>query len=149
MPEICWEETAEEILFVFRFDVWPGTRTLAFRPNKPTHYLLDHGNLTDDITALVSKIKGKWKNCDFTMGDIWPKCKFPTSLNGQLNLRSGFLKAMLNLGIYATVKHGTHFVGRWIVVSGVLDIHTYIHTSLQPFSQDYLPSFSHHLCCVC
>ena len=30
-PEICWEEIAEEILFVFRFGVWPGTRTLAFR----------------------------------------------------------------------------------------------------------------------
>ena len=23
---------AEEILFVFRFDVWPGARTLAFSP---------------------------------------------------------------------------------------------------------------------
>ena len=31
ITEICWEEIAEEILFVFRFDVWPGTRTLAFR----------------------------------------------------------------------------------------------------------------------
>ena len=31
LSEICWEEIAEEILFVFRFDVWPGTRTLAFR----------------------------------------------------------------------------------------------------------------------
>ena len=31
LPEICWEEIAEEILFVFGFDVWPGTRTLAFR----------------------------------------------------------------------------------------------------------------------
>ena len=31
LPEICWKEIAEEILFVFRFDVWPGTRTLAFR----------------------------------------------------------------------------------------------------------------------
>ena len=31
MPEICWEEIAEKILFVFRFDVWPGTGTLAFR----------------------------------------------------------------------------------------------------------------------
>ena len=31
LPEICWEEIAEEILFVFRLDVWPGTRTLAFR----------------------------------------------------------------------------------------------------------------------
>ena len=27
---------------------------------------------------------------------------------------------------------------------------TYIHNwQLQPFSQDYWPSFSHHLCCVC
>ena len=25
LPKICWEEIAEEIIFVFRFDVWPGT----------------------------------------------------------------------------------------------------------------------------
>ena len=31
LPEICREEIAEEILFVFCFDVWPGTPTLAFR----------------------------------------------------------------------------------------------------------------------
>ena len=31
LPEICWEEIAEEILFVFRFDVWPATRTQSFR----------------------------------------------------------------------------------------------------------------------
>ena len=31
LPEICWEEIAEEILFVFHFEVWPGARTLAFR----------------------------------------------------------------------------------------------------------------------
>ena len=24
LPEICWKEIAEEILFVFCFDVWPG-----------------------------------------------------------------------------------------------------------------------------
>ena len=50
LPEIYWEEIAEEILFVFRFDVWPEIRTLAFSSNKPTHYLLDHGenmNLTN------------------------------------------------------------------------------------------------------
>ena len=29
-------------------------------------------------------------------------------------------------------------------------LHTYIHNwPLQPFSQDYWPSFSHQLCCVC
>ena len=27
LPEICWKEIAEEILFVFCFDVWPGART--------------------------------------------------------------------------------------------------------------------------
>ena len=31
LPEICWEEIAEEILFVFCFDVWPGAGTLASR----------------------------------------------------------------------------------------------------------------------
>ena len=31
LPEICWEKFAEEILFVFWFDVWLGARTLAFR----------------------------------------------------------------------------------------------------------------------
>ena len=29
LPEICWEESAKEMLFVFRFDVWPGIRTQA------------------------------------------------------------------------------------------------------------------------
>ena len=28
--EICWEEIAEEILFVFLFDVLPGARILSF-----------------------------------------------------------------------------------------------------------------------
>ena len=42
LPEIYWEKITEEILFVFRFDVWPGARTLAFNSNKPTHCLLDH-----------------------------------------------------------------------------------------------------------
>ena len=39
MPEICAEEIAEEILFVFCFDVWPG-----FTSNKPTYYILDYGD---------------------------------------------------------------------------------------------------------
>ena len=30
LPDICWEEIAEEIHFVFCFDVWLGVRTLAF-----------------------------------------------------------------------------------------------------------------------
>ena len=31
LPEICCEEIAEEILFIFCFDVRPGARILAFR----------------------------------------------------------------------------------------------------------------------
>ena len=31
LPEICLEEMAKEILFVFRFDVWPEAQTLALR----------------------------------------------------------------------------------------------------------------------
>ena len=30
LPEICWEEIAEEMFFVFCFDIWLGARTLAF-----------------------------------------------------------------------------------------------------------------------
>ena len=44
LPEICWEEVAEEIFFVVCFDDWPGIRSLAFASNKPTHYILDHGD---------------------------------------------------------------------------------------------------------
>ena len=31
LPEICWEEIAEKIFFVFCFDVWHGARILALR----------------------------------------------------------------------------------------------------------------------
>ena len=31
LPEICGDEIAEEIFFIFCFDVWPGAGTLAFR----------------------------------------------------------------------------------------------------------------------
>ena len=31
LPEICWEEMADELLFVFCFDVWPRARILALR----------------------------------------------------------------------------------------------------------------------
>ena len=59
LPEICWEEIAEKMLFVFCFDVWYGARTLAFSSNKPAHYLLDHGNFIHDLrnTNKLSKIK--------------------------------------------------------------------------------------------
>ena len=39
LPEICWEEIAKKILFVFYFDVCLGSPTLA-----PTHYLLNYGD---------------------------------------------------------------------------------------------------------
>ena len=32
----------------FIFDDWPGLKTQTFVTNKPTHYLLDHGNYTAD-----------------------------------------------------------------------------------------------------
>ena len=47
LPEICWEEIAAEILFVFCFDVWPD-----FTSNKPTHYPLHHGDFKH-LTQLI------------------------------------------------------------------------------------------------
>ena len=37
---LCWEDIAEEILFVFCFDVWPGARTLSLRRLRGTHFIL-------------------------------------------------------------------------------------------------------------
>ena len=45
MPKICWEEIAEELLFVFCFDIWPGSNP-GFSSNKSTYYLLYHGDFT-------------------------------------------------------------------------------------------------------
>ena len=58
LPEICWEEIAEEILFVFHFflclawDSNPG-----FSSNKPTHYLLENG---DFFSFEIQKKKKNW-----------------------------------------------------------------------------------------
>ena len=38
LPEMCWEEIAEEIIFAFCFAVWPGSRTLDL------HLILDYGD---------------------------------------------------------------------------------------------------------
>ena len=40
LPEISWEEITEKIIFVFYFDVWCGTRTLAVL----SHYLIDYSD---------------------------------------------------------------------------------------------------------
>ena len=47
LPEICWEEIAEEILFVFCFDVWHGARILSLRLIKQhtTYYTTATSNL--------------------------------------------------------------------------------------------------------
>ena len=55
LPEICWEEIVQELFFIFHFvDGWPGIRTQA---NKPTHYILDHGDIlvTNFIVTFVKK----------------------------------------------------------------------------------------------
>ena len=36
------------IFFFFFFDDWPGIRTQAFASNKPTQYILDHGDHGED-----------------------------------------------------------------------------------------------------
>ena len=44
LPEFCWEEIAEEIVFVSRFWCLAWDSNPGFSSNKPTHYLLDHGD---------------------------------------------------------------------------------------------------------
>ena len=50
------------------------------------------------------------------------------------------LRSTIDSFVYVIILVAIHFTY----------IHTYIHnSSLQTFSQDYWPSFSHHLCCMC
>ena len=42
LPENCWEEVVKKIFFIF--DNWPRIQTQTFASNKPTHYILDHGD---------------------------------------------------------------------------------------------------------
>ena len=51
----CWEEIAEEILFVFRFWCLAWGSNLGFSSNNPTHYLLDHGDF--NIYTLLNNWK--------------------------------------------------------------------------------------------
>ena len=46
LPEICWEKITEGILFVFYFDVWPGTRTLAL------HLINQHTTYYTTVTSI-------------------------------------------------------------------------------------------------
>ena len=52
--------------------------------------------------------------------------------------------------LYCTVVVACLLLYPFFFLTDVVAIHTYIHNwSLQPFCQDYWPSFSHRLCCVC
>ena len=60
------------------YSVWPGSRTLAFRLNKPTHYLLDHGDfisLLHFITITLLRKSGlPFSHCiSFVKNRKWPK----------------------------------------------------------------------------
>ena len=83
-----------------------------------------------------------------------------------IGFENAFDKLKLNiLNSWLFKMHGFHCFGTNILVSWKIspllnhtiasdilasDIRPYIHNwSLEPFSQDYGPSFSHHLCCVC
>ena len=86
LPEICWEQIAEEILFVFRL-FWCLTwdSNLGFSSNKPTHYLLDHGDLNVD---------GKTQNlvqCCTTLANEIIVCVFYCKSNANLAQRNNNL----------------------------------------------------------
>ena len=41
----------------FVFDDWPGIRNQALKSNKPTHYILDHG----ELSVTIHEISTNWK----------------------------------------------------------------------------------------
>ena len=61
-----------------------------------------------------------------------------------------YYNSMFQNGHWSSREFAYGFGQKSIFFSKFKIIHTYIHNwPLQPFSQDYWPSFSHHLCCVC
>ena len=85
LPEICWEEIAEEILFVFWFDVWPGARTLAIRLIIQ-HTTYSDGKMATD-TGKCSLLMKILKNSRLSLTSLW---KTTTTL--KLILYHTFLK---------------------------------------------------------
>ena len=63
LPEICWAEIAEEIVFIFHCGDWSGIRTQSFASNKPTHYILDHGDFNEICEILISIMAFTQEKC--------------------------------------------------------------------------------------
>ena len=62
LPEIYWEEIAEEILFLFWFDVWLGTRTLSSNPLQDENFvfIIQERNLYIIINLI--QLMNNWLN---------------------------------------------------------------------------------------
>ena len=68
LPEICWDEITEEILFVFGFNVWPWARTLV--PGNQENWGWNQGS------SPRPDIKTKFEKYffgDFLSSDLWQK----------------------------------------------------------------------------
>ena len=60
LPEICWEEISEEILFVLRFSVWPGTRT-----TETCQHLLKSVYAKQHVLPTIACFLRRWNLCSF------------------------------------------------------------------------------------
>ena len=90
LPEICWEEIAEEILFVFCFWCLAWGSNPGFSSNKPTHYLLDHGDFyTFKHICVINKFVWKVKKKLFLSNK--------TSLKGSRNIKKKYFWVQLSL----------------------------------------------------
>ena len=107
MPEISWEEIAEEILFVFRSGAWPGARTRAFNiihntlPTRPWR-LHVHVHL-NCIGMMENDACMRWKHRkDGTLSSTllsFPKLEIPNNLF--MNLHYTGHKSSYRIGLEA------------------------------------------------
>ena len=72
--------------FIFFFYDWPGIRTKAFASNKPTHYILDHGDFMILLSIIIPTTVSKclvFTICNCLNSIRWPAPMTPHISNYQ------------------------------------------------------------------
>ena len=130
----------EEILFVFCFDFSPG----ADGQNNAQE-LDDIFNDLLKVAQVFNLLPTLFKKIVFFIQIFYDSLKHWSLYRLSNVIRTGLLhsKILLNMACWWKSLRNTEF---FLWRKSYMHIHNW---PLQPFSQDYWPSFSHHLCCIC
>ena len=92
------------IFFYFIFYDWPGIRTQAFASNKPTHYVLDHGDFIFLILTLIHPYFHSMKPLSTHIPSL-KYLSYSLILNNMYEDVVDFVSPYLNICIHETQKN--------------------------------------------